>query len=192
MATNNTADVTNSKGVQGGYAYCAAVGSTYDTGSNPFAELGTAFDNLGFISSDGIEEELDTDSDNVTDLSGDVVYVVKASTTETLTFTLMSVTEASLKEWYGHDNVEVESTYIEVDHTVKEHENKCYLFDLVLKDGRRWRKVVPNGIVSEVGSITYASGEVTSREITVTCMPDATGVRMYDYIETATTTTTGE
>ena len=192
MPSNNTADVSNVKGVQGGYGFSAPVTATLPGDTDPFAALGTGFDNMGFISSDGIEEEIDADTDNVTDMNGDVVYVIKSTETETLVLTLISVTEAALKEMHGHGNVTSASSYWKVEHTVKDHDQRAYVFDLLLKDGRKLRKVVPNGIVSEVGSITYVSSEVYGREITITCMPDADGNRVIDYIQkTATTTTTG-
>ena len=192
MAQNNTADVSNVKGVQGGYGFSASVTATLPGDSDPFAALGTGFDNMGFISSDGIEEEIDADTDTVTDMNGDVIYVVKSSETETLVLTLVNVTEAALKEMHGHQNVTSGSTFWKVEHTVKDHDQRAYVFDLLLKDGRKLRKVVPNGQVTEVGSITYVSSEVYGREITITCMPDADGNRVIDYIQkTATTTTTG-
>ena len=191
MADNSTADVTNVKGVRGGYGYSAPIGTTLPTDASPFATLASGFDNMGFISSDGVEESIDVDTDNVLDLSGDVVYVIKSSEVETEVLTLISTTLASLKEMHGHSNVAQKTGFIEVTHTVKEHDQRSYVFDLVLKGGRRLRKVIPNGIVSEVGSITYVSSEVYAREITITCMPDTTGVRVYDYIADAATTTTG-
>ena len=190
MADNSTVDVSNVKGVLGGYGYSAPIGTSLPTDSSPFATLNQAFDNMGFISSDGIEESIDTDTDNVTDLSGDVIYVIKSSETETLVLTLVSVTVPALKEMHGHSNVTQKTGFVEVKHTIKEHDQRSYVFDLLLKDGRKLRKVVPNGIVSEVGSITYVSSEVYGREITITCMPDASGVRTYDYIADAATTTT--
>lgn len=195
MADNSTADISNVKGVQGGYGFTAPLGTTLPSDSDPFAELNQAFENMGFISSDGIAEEIDADTDTVTDMNGDVVFVIKSSETETLTLTLISTTEAALKEMHGHGNVSSVTNAFKITHTTKEHDQRTYAFKLLLKDGRKMRKFVPNGIVSEVGEIVHVSSEVYSREITITCMPDASGVRVYDYIqkvaESATTTTTG-
>ena len=182
---NDTKDVSNAKGVLGGYSYSAVVGSEVGTVSDPFAALDTStFGNMGIISEDGIEEEIDADTEEIKDMNGDVIFVAKSSETETLVLTLVSVTEQSLGEWYGVDNVDASNAgYIAIEHVAKNREARTYVFELLLKDGRKWRKHVPNGVVSEVGSIVYSSGEVVGREITITCMPDANGVRMYDYIE---------
>jgi len=184
MAANNTADVSNVKGVQGGYGFSAPVDTTFDLSTNPFVTLPTAFDNMGFISSDGIEESIESDTEEITDMNGGTVYVAKSSETETLVLTLISITQASLSEWFGHENVDATAQdYFKIVHTSVDHDRRLYVFELLLKDGRKWRKVVPNGQVTEVGSIVHASGEVAGREITITCSPDADGVRVYDYIE---------
>lgn len=187
----NTNDVTNTKGVAGGYGFSAPLGTTLPTDSDPFAALNSAFVDMGFISSDGIEEEIDADADTVTDLSGEVIYVLKSSETETLTLTLVSKSEAALREMFGHNAVTNKTGFIEVHHAIDMHDQRSYVFDLVTKGNKRLRKVVPNGIVSEVGSITYASSELYAREITITTTPDEYGVRIYDYHATTTTTTTG-
>lgn len=184
MANNNTADVSNVKGVQGGYGFSAPAGTTLDLSTNPFVALGTDFENMGFISEDGIEEEVDADTENILDLNGDTVYVAKSSETETLVLTLMSITTRGLSEWYGDDAVDDTSTdYWKISHMAVDHDQRAYVFELLLKDGRKWRKYVPNGQVSEVGSIVHGAANVAMREITITCMPDENGVRMYDYIQ---------
>ena len=180
MANNNTADVTSIKGIDGGYGFSAATTATAPT---DFTTLGSGFDNMGFISSDGIEENMEADTEEITDMNGDVVFVAKSKETETIVITLISLTVASLSEIFGHSNVDASGTNIEIEHKSANHDSRIYVFDLVLKDGRKWRKVVPNGQVSEVGAITYASGSVFSRQITINCAPDSSGVRMYDYIQ---------
>jgi len=168
MAANDTADVSNVKGVRGGYGYSAPAGTTVGTEQDPFAALGTEFKNMGFISEDGIEEEIDTDTEEVHDLNGEVICVLKSQETETLTLTLVSITADSLAEWHGHGAVSESSNVITVKHANIDHDIRCY------------------------GSIVHGSGEVAGREITITCMPDADGFRMYDYIQKTATTTTGE
>lgn len=184
MAKNNTADVSNVKGVLGGYCFSAPIGTALDLDTDPYAALGEGFDDMGVISEDGIEEEIDADTDEVVDMNGDTVFVAKSKETETLVLTLISVNEESLSEWHGHGNVDATAVgYIKVSHTNKLHDSRIYVFELLLKDGRKWRKVVPNGQVTEVGSIVHGASEVAGREITITCMPDESGVRMYDFIE---------
>lgn len=193
MAANNTADVSNVKGVQGGYGFNAPIGTAAGSSENPFATLSATWDNMGFIGSDGIEESIEADITEATDMNGDVIFVAKSKETEKLVLTLTGITEASLKQWHGAANVDASSAdYIAVKHTAAERASEAYCFELLLKDGRRWRKHVPNGKVTDVGPIVHCSGSVCAREITITCSPDSSGVRVYDYIEkeAASTTTT--
>ena len=180
MAENNTADVTNIKGVRGGYGFSAPI--TVDPPTD-FTALANTFANMGFISSDGISEEIDADTEEVTDLNGDVVFVAKSRESERLTFTLISKTVDSLKEIYGHGQVTSANDIITVRHQAINHDERVYVFDLLDKNSNKWRKVVPVGTVVEVGPIVFGAGNVYSREITLQCAPDEDGVRMYDYIE---------
>lgn len=192
---NNTADVSNVKGVQGGYGFSAAPGTALVTDNNPFAAIPDSAANMGFISNDGVSEEIERDTDEVTDINGDVIFVIKTKEKETQKFTLVSTSIEALSQMHGHDNVTDTASYTKIAHNANERPHRQYVFDLLLKDGRKWRKFIPDGQVTDVGGIVYGAGNVFGREITVTCYPDASGNRVYDYIEkqtNATTTTGGE
>lgn len=180
MANNNTADVTALKGVQGGYGFSAPISVTPPT---DFTTLAATFKNMGFISSDGLEESVDIDSEEVTDLNGEVVCVLESKETEKLKFTLISTTEDALKEMHGHSNVSTASNVTTVQHKAGSFTNRVYVFDLLTKDGQKWRKVAPNAKVTSRGPIIHGAGNVYAREIELTTSPDASGVRVYDYIQ---------
>lgn len=180
MANNDTADVSALKGVSGGYGFSAVAGTTAPT---DFTTLAAAYKNMGFISADGIEESIDVDSEEVTDLNGEVVCVLESKETEKLTFTLISTTDDALKEMHGHSNVTTASSKTTVQHKAGSFTNRVYVFDLLTKDGYKWRKVAPSAKVTNRGPIVHGSGNVYAREIELTCSPDSSGVRVYDYIQ---------
>lgn len=180
MANNDTADVTNIKGVQGGYGFSAPITVTPPT---DFTALASTFANMGFITSDGIEENIDVDSEEVTDLNGEVVCILESKETEKITFTIMSTTEDALKEMHGHSNVTTSNDVTTVVHKAGSFTERVYVFDLLAKNGLKWRKVAPNARVTSRGPIVHGAGSVYSREIELTCSPDANGVRVYDYIQ---------
>ena len=180
MANNNTADVTALKGVAGGYGFSAVAGTSAPT---DFTALAAAFKNMGFISSDGLEESIDIDSEEVTDLNGEVVCVLESRETEKLTFTLISTTDDALKEMHGHSNVSTSSNTTTVQHKAGSFTNRVYVFDLLTKNGEKWRKVAPNAKVTNRGPIVHGAGNVYAREIELTTSPDENGVRVYDYIQ---------
>lgn len=185
MATgaNTVANVSTTKGVAGGYFYSAPSTATVPTDIT--TALPADFVNLGFISEDGVTESIETDSESMVDMNGDTVYTASSSRTETITATLIEVKEAALKEIYGHDMVTTSNDLITVKHGSHTASERIYVLELVLRDGRRWRQVVPAGQVTEVGEMSLASGELAGREITITCNVDANGVSVYDYIEVA-------
>ena len=180
---NTVANVSTTKGVAGGYFYSAPSTATVPTDIT--TALPADFVNLGFISEDGVTESIETDSESMVDMNGDTVYTASSSRTETITATLIEVKEAALKEIYGHDMVTATTDLITVRHGSHTASERIYVLELVLRDGRRWRQVVPAGQVTEVGEMSLASGELAGREITITCNVDATGVSVYDYIEVA-------
>ncbi len=179
-STNNTADVTGIKGVQGGYGYSAPISVDPPT---DFSALANTFANMGFIGSDGIEETVDADTEEVTDMNGEVVCVLTSKETEKLKFTLISTSEDALKEMHGHSNVATASNVTTIEHKAGSFTNRVYVFDLLTKDGKKWCKVAPNALVTSRGPIVHAAGNVYAREIELTCSPDEDGVRIYDYIQ---------
>lgn len=182
--TNDVKYVSTTKGVSGGYVYSAASSETAPTDISTV--LSANFHNLGFISEDGITESIETDSENMVDMNGDTVFVSSSSRTETVTLTLIEVKEAALKEIYGQSMVTTTTGAITVKHGTHTNSGRIYVFELVLRDGRRWRQVIPNGQVTEIGEMKLASGELAGREITITCNVDSNGVSVYDYIQQVT------
>lgn len=180
--SNNVANVSTTKGVSGGYFYSAPSTATAPTDFS--TALPADFVCLGYISDDGVAETIETDATTLNDLNGDVVYTATSSRTETITATLLEVAEAPLKEIYGQDMVTTDSSgNLTVKHGTHNSPNRIYVLELVLRDGRQWRQVVPAGQVTEVGELSVAAGEGAGRQVTITCNIDSTGVSVYDYIE---------
>lgn len=182
MANNDTADVTMLKGVAGGYGFSAPISVTPPT---DFTALASTFKNMGFISSDGIKESIDVETEEVPDLNGEVVCVLEKKETEKIKFTLISMSEDALKEMHGHSNVTTASSKTTVQHKAGSFTNRVYVFDLLTKEGYKVRKVAPNAKVTNRGEIVHGAGNVYAREIELTCSPDSSGVRVYDYIQRA-------
>lgn len=178
---NDTANVSTGKGVAGGYIFRAPLTATIPTDNT--TALGSDFINLGFISEDGISESIETDTENIVDMNGTTVYTATSSREETITLTLIEVKADALKVAYGDANVTTASDVITVKHNGNDMGQHAYVFELLLKNNRKWRQVVPVGSVTEVGDLTISSGEVVGREVTITCAADAQGNTVYDYID---------
>lgn len=186
-ATQNTAaNVSAGKGVTGGYFYAAPVGTALPTDIS--TKLDPAFNVLGFISEDGYVETIEEDTDDLVDMNGDVMDTTNSNRVESATLTLAEIKVGTLKAQYGAENVEDKNGIITVKHNSNSHSTFSYVFELVLKDGRRWRKVVPQAKTTELGDMTIASSELCQREMTIKYITDENGNTAYDYFESTETT----
>lgn len=183
--TNNANNVSVGKGVAGGCAFSAPIGTAVPTDIE--TELDEAFVNLGLIGEDGITHSIEEDTENIVDMNGDTVLVTRSSREETYNFILIETKKNSLGEKYGYSNVTDADGVITAKHNAKDRTPRVYVFEMELTDGRRQRTVVPNGKVTEVGETVYNSAEAIGYEVTVTCSPDANGDSVIDYIESTET-----
>lgn len=182
---NNSANVSSAKGVKGGYIYIAPVGTTLPT--DIATPLDSAFSVLGYLSEDGYVETIESDSEDIVDLNGDLMDSPTTSRVESAQFTLAEIKADTLKVQYGPDNVTDEDGIITVRHNGDSVATYSYILELLLKSGRRWRKVVPMGQSSELDDLTIAVSELCARAITVKYLSDESGNTCYDYIESTET-----
>ena len=183
--TNQQSNVSVGKGVIGGYFRNAPLGTTLPTSYD--GEMDPAFKVLGYISDDGITESTDEDTTDVNDMNGSQVLSDQSSYAKTFNLKLIETKAGTLRVYFGAETVTDENGMITVSETAGARVAECYLFDLVLSGNRRERIVVPNGKVTEVGAITYSSGEVLGYEVTITAFPDADGKNTYRYIQSGET-----
>ena len=192
MATTNTTATANSqenvsagKGLKGGYIYSAPVGTALPTDIK--TSLNTAFKCLGFISEDGYEESIEEDSNDLVDMNGDLMDSSNSNRVESGAVTFAEIKSETLKRQYGADNVTDSGGVITVKHNSDSHSVFSYVLELVLKNGRRWRKVIPQGQSSELDSLKIASSELCQRAVTIKYLTDESGNTCYDYIESTET-----
>lgn len=186
--SNNTDNVSSAKGVKGGYIFRAPVGTTLPTDIK--TALNPAFKVLGFISEDGYVESLETDSEDIVDMNGDLMDSPQTSRVESAQFTLAEIKAETLKVQYGEENVTDANGIITVKHNGDSVTTSAYVLELLLKNGRRWRKVVPKGQSSELDDLTIAVGELCARALTMKYLTDEQGNTCYDYFESTETEAT--
>lgn len=186
--TNNNANVSAGKGVTGGYIYSAPTGTTLPTDYT--SKLDAAFSCLGYISEDGYVETIDEDSDDIVDMNGTLMDSTHSNRVESAQFTLAEIKADTLKRQYGDGNVTDANGVITVKHNGDSHPTFSYVLELLLKNGRKWRKVVPCGQSSELDDLTVASSELCQRALTVKYLADESGNTCYDYYQSTETTAT--
>lgn len=182
---NNQANVSTGGGVKGGYCYSAPDGTTVPT--DLYMPLDPAFVVMGFISEDGYVEGLDEDSEDLVDMNGDLMVSANSSRVESGNVTFAEIKAETLKRQYGAGNVTDENGMITVKHNSDSHSTFAYVLELVLRDGRRWRKCIPHGQSSELDELTIAKSELCQRPLTIKYLTDEAGNTCYDYIDSTET-----
>lgn len=176
MANPNKANVSVGKPLATGGVYRAPAGTQVPTDAT--TPLGGKFENLGYVSEDGLTNAVETDSEEIKAWGGDTVLVAGTSRTETFVFTLIeSLNPGVLKAVFGDKNVEGGRTL----HNSLEKEAAVWVFEILLTGNKVRRIVVPSGKVTEVGETAYVDGEPLGYETTVTALPDEAGNTAYEY-----------
>lgn len=187
MAANNKANVSTTRGVRGGYFYSAPIGTT-DVPTKANFKTWTpseAWENQGYVVEDGLTESVSKDGgDALRDINLDHVDDTVGTYTETVQVGLMENAKNPLSTVYGHQNVTDEGGTIEVDHNwSKSEEERMYVFLLLLKNGRKWVKFIPDGKVSEIEDLTMNATTVAQRGVTISYLTDEDGSGCKDWIE---------
>ena len=121
-------------------------------------------------------------------MNGDLMDSPQTPRVESGQLTLAEIKAETLKVQYGEDNVTDTGGVIAVKHNGDSTTTRSYILELVLKNGRRWRKVIPMGQSADLDDLTIAVGELCARALTIKYLTDAEGNTCYDYFESTETT----
>lgn len=181
--SNTATNVTAGKPKVGGAIYRAPIGTTLPTDAT--TALGAAFICLGYVSEDGLSNDNSPESEDIRAWGGDKVLTVVSNKDDTFGFTLIEAMNVDvLKTIYGEDNVSGDlTTGVTVQANSKDLDEYVWAIDMVLRGGVLKRIVIPDGKVSEVGTINYTDGDAVGYETTLATSPDASGNTHYEYLQ---------
>lgn len=166
----------------GGAIYAAPAGSTLPEDAT--TALDAAFKCLGYISDDGVTNANSNSFSSIKAWGGDTVLTYNEEHTDTFSFTVIQTTdEEVLKFVFGSNNVTKTANLIKIEVGTKEAEDISLVIELVLRDGKAKRLVIPLCNVTEVGEITYGDSDAVGYETTVTALSDESGNTHYEYIQ---------
>ena len=184
-----SAKVSAAKPRVAGAIYRAPKGTTLPTDAK--TALANTYKELGFVSEDGVTNSNESESENIKAWGGQVVLVTSSEKSDSFKFSLIeSLNLDVLKTVYGDSNV-TQATGTNGMITVNVNANAIpeavYVIDIAMNDNMLKRIVIPAGNLGELGDVVYKDDEAVAYEVTINCMPDASGNNHYEYIEVAST-----
>lgn len=149
-----------------GAVYVAPTGTTGPTTSS--SALDAAFVDLGYVSADGITENIDRTTNQIRAWqNGSLVREVTSEGTYSVDMTFIETNEAVLELYYGTAN---SSGQFDIDPT-STGGRQSFVIDVV--DGSSVERIyIPAGEITSVGTRTLASGEAVGYQVTITAYAD--------------------
>ena len=162
--------VSTGKPKIGGAIYHAPAGTTLPTSAT--STLGSAFENLGYVSEDGLVNSNTAETTDLKAWGGDTVKKSQTGKTDTFQATFIeAMNEAVLKVGYGSENVSGSlQSGLTIRANSKELDTGVWVFDMILGDYIK-RIVIAKGQVTEVGDITYKDDELIGYPFTIAAYP---------------------
>lgn len=172
----------------GGAVFRAPLGTALPTDAT--TALAAAFANVGYISNNGIVNANAVQKDEYRAWGGDVVLTYTSENGYTDTFQMTAIetmNTETLKMRYGDGNV---TGTLAAGITVAVNDNEdndaphVYVIDMILR-GALKRVVIPEGVLSATGNITYVDNNPVGYDMTISAHKDSDGNSHYEYIKAA-------
>lgn len=146
--------------------------------------LDPAFVGDEYVSEDGLTLSPSMSTTNIKDWSGTVVRKLLEEFDGTLSWTMISTNEDTLKIAFGDDYVTSAAASsahgAQVRAALGAHLPDTQSWVFLMKDGdARVVIVVPNGQITEVGDVTFVSNNAIGWQVTLSTYPDSDGNSIY-------------
>lgn len=163
-----------------GVFFAAPAGTSAPTDAS--TTLAAAYLNGGYVSDAGIVQTIDRSTSVLRDMGGDGVFVLDESHEVSYKLTPLEINPVTFAQIFGEDNVTSSGSDVTaVIINGNPLEEQVYVFDMRLTNGDLMRVVVPRGIVTGTGDMTFKKGAPITSELTIAALPDAAGNKAYYY-----------
>lgn len=156
--------------------------------------LNQAFTGDEYVSQDGLTLAPSMSTTEIKDWSGATVRKVLESFDGTLSWTMISTNAGALAIAFGADHVitaaatTAHGAQVQAALGAYLPEEQAWVF--LMKDGdARIVIAVPDGQITEVGEVTFASNAAVGWQVTLSCYPDASGNSIYIMTDDGVVTT---
>ena len=149
---NNARNVSYGKPKYGGVAYRAPIGTPLPT--TPDDPLDSAFENVGYLTQDGISLATDSSTASITDMGGVTVLTIVTSSSATYTLVMLETNERAAKARFGDQNVRVDELgNMEITHNGLPTDQSSWVFEISLTGNRADRRVLC--VFENVGGVFF-------------------------------------
>lgn len=147
-------------------------------------QINQAFVGNEYVSEDGLTLSPSRSTNDIKDWSGATVRKLLESFDGTLSWTMISTDRNALEVAFGSKNITFTTANAthgnQVQTALGAYMPDEYAWVFLMKDGdARIVIAVPDGQITEVGDITFASNEAVGWPVTLSCYPDENGNSIY-------------
>ena len=168
----------------GGGIWSAPQGTTLPTDAG--TALNQAFVSLGYVSEDGVKRNISRDNTVIYAWGGDPVASLNSKKKETFKFKLIEPSNVDvLGLTFGEASGDL-TNGITVKSKTDISTPRAFVISNLMADNVHQRIVIPVGVVTDIGEISYVDNDVVGFELTVSAMADADGNTAYEYLKTIT------
>lgn len=186
VTPNNTANASYGKFKKGAYFLVAPYGTTLPTDNS--AELDAAFKNMGFMGDGGFSFSNSSTTNTGRDSNGDAIATAAGEVEKTMNCIFRELKADGLKVVYGQDNVTDADGVLTVHDKGPNSEVYSGVIEILLADGRKDRKVIPQMVPNQLGNETISYSELVGKDMTFAVLLDGTiGDYYVDYIDSTET-----
>lgn len=193
---NNAMNASTGKPATAGAIYRAVRTANLEIPTTPSATLSADYKCLGYVSEDGLKNNIEKEFEDIKAWGGDTVYTVESSQDDKFQFTLLEVlNEDVLKAVFVDSNVTVTAATTTAPKSIAVNVNstqtpECvWVIDMIMRGNNPKRIVIPYGKVVTIGEITYKDDEAVGYDVTIAATPDQNGNTHYEYMTVGTATT---
>lgn len=194
---NTKENVTFGKPKVAGAIYRAVCGDGVTVPTDATTDLDTDLKLLGYVSEDGVTHTMENSDDGIKAWGGDTVLVPDTERTDSFQFTLLEVmNEEVLKAVFVDTNVTVTAATQSSPKKISIASNSAvqpdcvWVIEMVMQGNNPKRIVIPKGVITEIGEITYKDDEAVGYQITVNGKADTSGNTHYEYMTVGSPTST--
>lgn len=167
---NTATNVTAAKPAVAGAVWVAPIGTTLPTDAT--TALGSTFTSLGFISADGLTNNVSSDTTEIREWGGTTVEVLEDNFSDEFSCTLIEgINPDVLKLVHGNATGSL-SAGLSVIAGAADRTEQIFVVDMILRGGVVKRIVIPRGHITEVGEITYRRNQAVGYKITIAALYD--------------------